>query len=128
MREQALQYIKDTYGADPEYLWEDGENAAIRHPRTQKWFAVLIQNLPKSKFGLDSDKRVDVLNLKCDPLMTHAVTAGGGCFPAYHMNKEHWISVLLDGTVPMEDLMFLIDLSFSLVDRYPKQKKKPSQP
>ncbi len=126
MTEQVLQYIQDTYGVMPEYLWENDHNAALRNPRTNKWFAVLIRDLPRSKLGLASDHKTDVLNLKCDPLMTHSVADGVRCFPAYHMNKEHWISVLLDGTVPIADLSFLIDMSFSLVDRYAKPKKKPS--
>lgn len=126
MTDRVLQHIEAVYGAQPEYLRKDDENAAIRHPRTKKWFAVLIRDLPKSKLGIDGDGRTDVLNLKCDPLMTRSVADGVGCFPAYHMNKEHWISVLLDGTVPMEDLAFLIDISFSLVNAHPKHKKKAS--
>lgn len=128
MTDQVLRYIEDTYGVKPEYLWKNDHNAALRNPRTHKWFAALIHDLPIIKLGLAGEGKVDVLNLKCDPLMTYSVVDRRGCFPAYHMNKEHWISVLLDGTVPMEQLRFLIDLSFSLVDRFPKPKKKPSQP
>ena len=37
-----------------------------------------------------------------------------GILPAYQMNKEHWISVLLDGTVEKEKICDLIDISYDL--------------
>jgi predicted DNA-binding protein (MmcQ/YjbR family) len=46
-----------------------------------------------------------------------------GIFPAYHMNKAHWISALLDGSVEKEKLEWLLDLSFDLTNK--KLKKAP---
>ena len=43
-----------------------------------------------------------------------------GIFPAYHMSKTCWISVLLDGTVSEETLSFLIDVSFELTNKSAK--------
>jgi len=40
-----------------------------------------------------------------------------GIFPAYHMSKTCWISVLLDGSVSEETLSFLIDISFELTNK-----------
>ena len=56
------------------------------------------------------------INLKCDPdraLMLREIFEAVG--PGYHMNKRHWNTVILDGTVPDETLRELIDHSYDLV-------------
>ncbi len=40
-----------------------------------------------------------------------------GFLPAYHMNKEHWITILLDGSVEREKIKQLIDLSYELTEK-----------
>lgn len=56
------------------------------------------------------------VNLKCDPLQAQALR---DIFPAvtagYHMNKKHWNTVLLDGSVPPGELRRMIDHSYALV-------------
>lgn len=37
-----------------------------------------------------------------------------GFYPAYHMNKEHWITIFLDGSVDDEKILSLIDISYDL--------------
>lgn len=118
MKTEILRYIKDFYGVEVEYLWESSpENGALRNPNNKKWFAVLLGSLPKNKFGIKSHEKADVLNLKCDPLFTFTIVDNIRIFPGYHMNKEHWISVLLDGSVELEELKMLVDMSFELVNR-----------
>lgn len=125
MKSEILEYIKDFYGVEVEYLWESTpENGALRNPNNKKWFAVLLGSLPKSKLGIKSDEKSDVLNLKCDPLFTFTVVDNFRVFPGFHMNKEHWISVLLDGSMPFEELKGLVDLSYELVDVKAKKKYK----
>lgn len=125
MKSEILEYIKDFYGVEVEYLWESTpENGALRNPNNKKWFAVLLGSLPKSKLGIKSDEKSDVLNLKCDPLFTFTVVDNVRVFPGFHMNKEHWISVLLDGSMPFEELKGLVDLSYELVDVKVKKKYK----
>ena len=117
MTRQILEYIKDTYNAEPEYLWQaTPANAALRNNHTGKWFAVLIGNLPLNKFSLQTEERADILNLKCDPVLSFSLVDNERIFYGYHMNKEHWISVRLDGCVPLEELKMLTDMSYRLVD------------
>lgn len=121
---EVLQYILDTYGVEPEYPWMTSpENAIFRNARTGKWFAVLLGDLPHRCLGLPGEGRGDVLNLKCDPVMTFTLNDQKNIFKAYHMNKEHWISVLLDGNLPMDKLIFLIDLSYRLIDQKSKRTR-----
>ncbi len=120
-----LAYIREQYGAEPEYLWEDNDtSAAIRHPTHKKWFAALLQDLPGSKLGLPELARVDVLNVKCDPVLIASLRDGVGYLPAWHMNKTHWLSIRLDGAVPAEDICSLVDLSWQLTAPRKCVKKK----
>ncbi len=127
MTRRTLEYIKDKYNTEPEYLWSASPtSAALRNTCTGKWFAVLMGDLSMSKLGLQSDDRVDVLNLKCDPMLSFTLVDNERIFPAYHMNKEHWISVRLDGCVPLEELKMLIDMSYEIVDNNGKNKRRKS--
>ena len=123
-RENLDKYISEVYGVTAEFPWIQYPGFAVyRHGSNKKWFAV-VMNLPMSKFGLSDDKTVDVVNLKCDPIMTGSLHKENGIFPAYHMNKSHWISVLLDGSVDDERLKWLLDISFDLTNSKTKNKQE----
>ena len=122
-RQKLEQLIIEKYGVEPEYPWQSAPLFAVfRHSNNKKWFAV-IMTITKDKLGFDSTESIDIVNLKCDPLMN--VTIEKGVFPAYHMSKTHWISVVLDGTVEKEKIEWFLDLSFDLtakrIKRHPKQ-------
>jgi len=129
MKQQILQYMLDTYGAEAEYPWMTSPDTAVfRHPRSGKWFAVLMGNLPTRCLGLTDGGTTDVLNLKCDPIMTFSLIDGQRIFRAYHMNKEHWISLHLGSGMTMEEAVFLIDVSYGLVSPKAKPQKTGSRP
>ena len=74
--------------------------------------------------GLPYTDPVDVINLKVDDLFFRdMLIREPGITPAYHMNKQHWVSVLLDGTVPGERVFELIDMSY-LATASAKKKEK----
>ncbi len=120
-RESVLQYAQNRYGAEPEYLWAKYPGyAVLRHPGSRKWFGA-IMDIPRSRLGLDGDGTVDIIDVKCGPIMVGSLLAQDGFLPAYHMSKGSWVSILLDGTVPNEQLFTLLELSYDSVA--PKQKK-----
>ena len=80
------------------------------------------------KVGVPDTEYVDVINLKVDDMFFRdLIIQEDGIMPAYHMNKMHWISVLLDGTVPEERVFDLIDMSF-LATASAKKKEKIRPP
>lgn len=92
------QLIFDTYSVEPDYPWMDTpESAVFRHAANRKWFA-LVTTVSKSKLGLPGQQPVDIVNLKCDPILIGSLQAEPGFYPAYHMNKENWITAALDGS------------------------------
>ena len=70
--------------------------------------------IPKNRLGEYSDKIVDIVNVKYDPIMLGSLLEEKGFYPAYHMNKEHWITICLDGSVDDEKILSLIDISYDL--------------
>ena len=113
-RAELDKYINEAYGAVAEFLWESAPTFAVyRHAAGRKWFAV-IMDIPKSKIGLGGDDTVSVVNLKCDPLLIGSVLKDNGIHPGYHMNKNYWITVRLDGSADEQQIKWLLGLSFDL--------------
>jgi predicted DNA-binding protein (MmcQ/YjbR family) len=113
-RQQLIDYIDKKYEAKPDYPWEKFPDYAVfRHSGNEKWFALLME-IPAEKIGLDQDARVDVFDLKVAPEMAGSLRKKPGIYPAYHMNKEHWITVLLDGPLSAQDIHSLVEDSFRL--------------
>ena len=121
-KQQFLSYCLDTYGTSPDYPFdEDFETAVFRHSDNRKWFALSMQ-VSRRKFGLDSDEVIDVVNLKLPTEMFGSFGAADGVYPAYHMNKLHWISVLLPDA-PNDVVQFLLNASFEATKSKIKQRK-----
>ena len=115
-RQELEKYIVDTYGVKPEYPWSKYPTFAVfRQETNQKWFAV-IMTIDKRKLGIKENGKIDVVNVKCEPNFAASTWEQQGIYPAYHMNKEHWLTVALDGSVLEENLKFLLALSFDLTD------------
>lgn len=70
--------------------------------------------MPMKTLGFPDTGRVDIINLKCDPLMIGSLLDGKRYLPGYHMNKEHWISLLLNGSIPLPEIYSLIDISYNI--------------
>ena len=118
-RQQLFQWMKRRYGVEPDYPWAD-ENAVLRHRDNNKWFARVME-VGRDKLGMDGDGTAEIINLKCQPALIGSLRERDGFHPAYHMNKDQWLSVRLDGSVADDELKSLIDLSFELTQK--KQKK-----
>ena len=125
-RERITQYIQDTYGTQAEYLWADSPgNAIFRHPASKKWYAALMRVLPE-KLGLAGEETLNVMDIRCSTIMIGSLFSTKGFLPAYHMNKNHWISIILDNSVSDDQITPLLELSYDSVA--PKRKEKRTQP
>ena len=94
-RQAFLDYCFTTYGTEADYPFDgDFETAVFRHTSNRKWYAIMMR-VSRRKFGFDSDTVIDVVNLKLPTELFGSFDAADGVYPAYHMNKVHWISVLL---------------------------------
>lgn len=115
-------YCRDTFGTLPDYPFEeDFETAVMRHGDTRKWYGIVMR-VSRRKFGFESDEVIDVVNLKLPTEMFGSFGAAEGVYPAYHMNKLHWISVLLPDA--QEELVqFLVSVSYEATGQKKKIRK-----
>lgn len=121
-RERLTRYMQDTYGTEAEYLWADTPDCAVfRHPSSKKWYAI-IMTVHSDRLGLPGEELVDVMNVKCGAIMTGSLLSQKGFLPANHMNKNYWISILLNDSVPDDQIAPLLELSYDSVA--PKRKRK----
>ena len=112
--QELFTYAKDFFGDSPEYLWEKyPDTAVLRHQDNKKWYAVVMQ-ISYRKLGVDKDDIIDILDIKCDPQLLGSILQKEGCHPAYHMNKSHWLTVRLDGTVPFDEIAGLLEMSYNI--------------
>ena len=118
-RQELFDWIKEKFGAEPEYLWSKFPQYAVFRNPDNKWFAI-VMDVPKSKFGIASEETVEVLNVKADPMLIEILLGQLGFYRAYHMNKTQWISIFLDGSVEDDFIMDLIAESYM---RTSKKKK-----
>lgn len=120
-KQELFAYCRDTYATSPDYPFdEDFETAVLRHGDNRKWYAIVMR-VSRQKFGFDSDEVIDVVNLKLPTEMFGSFGASDGVYPAYHMNKLHWISVLLPDA-PDDILQFLLNVSFEATKSKIKQR------
>ena len=120
--ERITKHLRDVFETGPEHLWARYPTYAVfRHPLSRRWYAS-IMHVPRSRLRLEGDETVAVLDLKCSPLMVGSLMSEQGFLPAYHMNKSSWISILLDGSVPDEKIIPLLELSYD--SAAPKRKKR----
>lgn len=124
-RETICSYAKDKFGTEPEYLFRTSPSTAVlRHEGNKgKWYGVIMRVNGKKLSANLPDDEVMILNLKGDPLMVGALRMNPGYYPAFHMNKENWYSIILDGTVSDDEIFGLIDISFELTDSRPKSRQ-----
>ena len=121
-KQSFIEYCLDTYGTSPDYPFDDHlETAVFRHMGNKKWFS-FVMRVSRRKFGIDSDEVIDVVNLKLLTEMFGSFGAADGVYPAYHMNKLHWISVLLPDA-PDDVVQFLVNVSYEAT-KSPKKKSK----
>ncbi len=107
-------YIASTYLAEPEMIFKnDFTSVVFRHRMNNKWFGLVMQ-IDGEKLGLKNRGQVFVINLKLDPLFIMSIVDGEHVFPSYHMNKTHWVSVVLDEKLDKNKLYMMLDMSFNL--------------
>ena len=126
-KEDLLRYAVETFGTDPEYLWARLPEAyVLRHGAGGKWYAIGMP-VRRDRLGLKETEPVDVLNIKCGELLLGSLLGRPGFLPAYHMSKTQWVSILLDGTVPEEEIKDLLNISYDLTGRMKKAPKRKNQ-
>lgn len=119
-----LDYAKERYGDEPEFLWEDDfEGGVLRNKDSGKWYGIIMK-VKADRLGFDTDKKIEVINLHALPERVKALVDNVNIFPAYHMNKQHWYTLLGNGALDKAFVRSLVDDSYALSIRTKKRTNK----
>ena len=109
-----IRHVKEKYGDKLEFLWANfPRNAVLRRQDNRKWYAAVL-TVAQNKIGLAGDNIIEIVDVRMAPEDVAVRVDGQRIFPGYHMNKKHWVTLLLDGSMPEEELLALVDESYAL--------------
>ncbi len=110
-RVELREYIFGNYSAVSDFPWERYPSYEVfRHPQNRKWFLLLME-IPAQLISSPEPSPVAVANMKCDPVLSGSLMSKEGIHPAYHMNKEHWITVEIE-RADDDTVRWLLDMSY----------------
>ena len=116
-RDELFAYVKATFGTEPDYPWpQEPEYAVLRHADNGKWYGI-VMSVPLSKLGLPGKGNVEIINVKSAQVLDMLLYGDLGILPAYHMNKKHWYTICLDGSVPVDDILHHLEESRALAGK-----------
>lgn len=111
---EIIKYVKEKYNGELEYLWKKfPENAIWRNKRNNKWYGLLLV-ISERKLGIESDKIIEIIDLRYSKDNIKEIIDNNKIFPGYHMNKESWITIRLNGDMNTKKILELIDNSYKL--------------
>lgn len=112
-----IQYVKEKYNDDLEYLWEKfSNNAVFRNKQNQKWYGLLL-TVSRNKIDGKGNEEIEILDILLEPENIGKLIDYKKYFPGYHMNKKHWVTIKLDKTVDINKIYQLLDNSYELSKR-----------
>lgn len=114
---RVIDYCRNKYGDEVEYLWKDTpRNGICRRKDNKKWYLALL-SVKGSKLGQSTDDIIEVINLRVPADNMQNLLNNPNIYPAYHMNKKHWISIILDGSVSIKNICESIDTSYDIAGK-----------
>ncbi len=114
---KVIRYVQEHYKDELEFLWPKfPQNAVFRRQDNTKWYAAVL-TVTKDKLGLDSEDTVEIIDLRGTPADIEQLVDGKNYFPGWHMNKKHWFTICLDGSVSFEEICRRIDTSYLLAQK-----------
>lgn len=107
-----ITHVREKYGDEPEFLWAKfPDNAIWRRKNNGKWYGAIL-TVERKKLGMRGEGKVEILDVRAEPLEAELLVDNAHIFKGYHMNKKHWITLPLDGTVPLSELIERLEESY----------------
>mgnify|MGYP002624665094 CR=1 FL=1 len=87
----------------------------FRHHSSKKWYALLM-NIKRRQIEKDcpdqrKEDEIEIVNIKIDESLEPELQKKHGIYPGYHMNRAHWISIILDDSLADDFILELTDRS-----------------
>ena len=112
--QEVHEYMVSQYGAESDHpIKEEHSIAVFMRPDNKKWFAA-TKNIGCKSLGIDRAGRIDILNVRLAPRTVAELRVREGFMPAWYMNQNSWVTILLDGSVPDEEIRRYLDEAYAL--------------
>jgi predicted DNA-binding protein (MmcQ/YjbR family) len=131
-----IEYIKNKYDDDVEYLWDDYDGGVFRNKDNKKWYGVMMKIREKSfvtstlkrlkvsgkvsnhplleKKDFSDEQYMEVIDIHIDKANADGLIDYETIFPGFHMNQYSWITIILDNKTNLKKLYELLDASYSM--------------
>lgn len=124
LKDELCHYAKQRYETGEECLFPKHPTyGTLKVKENGKWF-VMFMTIPWRYLGVDRDGEASVMNLKNTPEKILQRIDHKTYFPAYHMNKRYWITIVLDADIGFDEARQWIDESYQLVAGKKKTRKE----
>ncbi len=111
---EVINYVNDKYQEKLEFLWKDEDKCAVfRHQNPKKWYGV-VMSISGEKLGVKDKKEIEIIVLKIEPLVLEQLVDNDKYFRGYHMNKKHWLTIILDGRIPLSKVLQFVNNSYNI--------------
>ena len=113
---EIIDYCNNKYGGNRVNPFKKHPDILALINEKNKWYALFLDvDYNKLNKNTDITTKVKILNVKYPANKILEIIDNKNIFPAYHMNKKHWISIVIDKNIKLETIKELIDISYSLV-------------
>ena len=111
---EIISYVKKKYNDDLEFLWNKfPTDAVLRNKINNKWYAVIL-TINENKLVTNTDNLITIIDLRCDNKKINEIVDNKNIFRGYHMNKNNWITIKIDGSIPTKEICNMIDESYKI--------------
>ena len=110
---EVIEHVRSTYGDELEFLWKKSKSAVWRRKDNNKWYGVML-SITKRQLGLRGDDLIEIIELRNRPEGLEGVVYHEYYFPGYHMNKKHWLTIILDDSADLDEIRQRIAKSYQL--------------
>ncbi len=109
-----IKYIKEKFNDKEEYIFKKFPSIAILRNKINSSWYLIIMKIKKSKLGFDSDELIEIIDLRYQKNEIDKIIDSKLILKGYHMNKNNWITIILDKGVNISKIYNLIDNSYNL--------------
>lgn len=115
--EAIIDYVRNKYDDELEFLWKKfPDNAVWRRKDNKKWYGAIL-TVSGDRLGFDSSEIVEIIDLRLQPELIEPLLEKEHFYPGWHMNKKHWYTICLDGSVAVEEICERIDNSYQIAGK-----------
>ena len=113
---EIIDYCNNKYGGNRVNPFKKYPDILALVNEKNKWYSLFLDvEYNKLNKNTDITTKVKILNVKYPTDKILEIIDNKNIFPAYHMNKKHWISIAIDKNIKLETIKELIGISYSLV-------------